>query len=142
MQQSYSNHARWHAPFHFVMAPILLMHVVYSGKLLYDNPGWPAMEGFLLALGLFVMGFLTRVNALKAQDRTIRLEERLRYREVLSPELVKKAESLTVPQIVALRFAPDQELRSLIEKTLSGQLKSPKEIKQAIQTWRPDLYRV
>ncbi len=142
MQQSYSNHARWHAPFHFFLAPILLMHVIYTGSLAWANPSWPTVEAFLLALGLFVMGALTRTNALKAQDRTIRLEERLRYREVLSPELQKKAESLSVPQIVALRFAPDQELPSLIEKTLAGQFKSPKEIKQAIQTWRPDLYRV
>jgi hypothetical protein len=142
MEQNYKNHTRWHAPFHFVMTPILLMHVIYTAKLCWENPAWPTIEALLLAIGIFVMGFLTRVNALKAQDRTIRLEERLRYREVLSPELARKAEALTPRQMVALRFASDGELAELIEKTLAGQLADDKAIKQAIRVWRPDLFRV
>jgi hypothetical protein len=142
MEQNYNNHTRWHPPFHFVMAPILLMHLIWSAKLAYGNPSWPMIEGFLLAIGIFLAGFLTRVSALKAQDRTIRLEEKLRYREVLSPELQKRAEALTTAQVVALRFASDAELPGLIEKTLAGQFANSKAIKQAIQHWRPDFDRV
>lgn len=142
MQQNYSNHTRWHPPFHFLLSPILLVHLIYSAKLAYDVPGYHSLEALLLAIGLFVMGFLTRVNALKAQDRTIRLEEKLRYREVLSPEMQKRAEALSTAQVVALRFASDAELPQLIEKTLAGLLPNPKAIKQAIQHWRPDFDRV
>lgn len=142
MEQNYSNHTRWHPPFHFLMTPILVAHLIYSAKLAYDVPGYHSLEAFLLAIGLLVMGFLTRINALKAQDRTIRLEEKLRYRELLSPELQKRAEALTTSQIVALRFASDAELPALIEKTLAGLLPNSKSIKQAIQHWRPDFQRV
>jgi hypothetical protein len=142
MEQSYKTHTRWQPPFHFVMAPILLVHVAYSAKLLWDNPGWPTVEGFLLAIALFVMGALTRINALKAQDRTIRLEERMRYQQVLTPDLAKKASDLPVAQIVALRFASDAELPGLIEKVLAGQVTSSKDIKLAIKNWRGDFCRV
>ncbi len=142
MQQDYSNHTRWHPPFHFVMSPILLVHLIYSAKLAYDVPGYHSLEALLLAIGLFVMGFLTRVNALKAQDRTIRLEEKLRYREVLSPEMQKKAEGLSTAQVVALRFASDAELPALIEKALAGHFAKSSDIKKAIRNWRPDFDRV
>jgi len=72
----------------------------------------------------------------------IRLEERLRYREVLSPELVKRADGLRTGQIVALRFAPDDELAGLVERTLNGEFAKNKEIKQAIKNWRGDHLRV
>jgi hypothetical protein len=142
MQQNFDNHTRWHPPFHFVTMPILLMHLVWSAKLAIGNPTWPNIEALLLAVALLLAGFLTRVSALKAQDRTIRLEEKLRYRDVLSPELQRKAEALTTSQIVALRFASDAELPALIEKTLAGQFANSKAIKRAIQTWRPDFNRV
>lgn len=142
MQQNYANHTRWHPPFHFILTPILLLHLGYSAKAAYDAPSFQSLEALLLAFGLVVMGGLTRTSALKAQDRTIRLEEKLRYQELLSPELYSKAEALTVPQMVALRFASDAELPALIEKTLAGQFAKPTEIKKAIQQWRPDWTRV
>lgn len=142
LTQNFKNHARFHPPFHFVLMPILILHLTISIRRLIANPGWDSAEFALLAVGLLVMGFLTRVNALKAQDRTIRFEERLRYQQVLSADLAKAAESLRTGQIVALRFAPDAELPGLVSQVLSGKLKSQKEIKQSILNWRADHDRV
>ena len=53
-----------------------------------------------------------------------------------------KASGLTVQQIVALRFASDAELSTLIDQAAAGTLKTSQEIKAAIRTWRPDYVRV
>ena len=140
--QSYQNHARWHVPFHFVLSPILLIHVGWSAKLAIQNPVWETIEGLLLAIALFVMAFLVRINPLRAQDRLIRLEEQLRYQRILPADLAAKASELPVPQIVALRFASDGELAGLVQRVLKGELSTSKEIKQAIQSWRGDYFRV
>lgn len=142
LTQSFKNHARFHPPFHYVLMPILILHLILSIRRLIANPGWDSAEFALLALGSLVMGFPTRVNALKAQDRTIRLEERLRYQQLLPADLAKSAARLRTGQIVALRFAPDEELSGIVSQVLSGKLKSQKEIKQSILNWRADHDRV
>jgi hypothetical protein len=89
-----------------------------------------------------VLMFLVRLNPLKAQDRIIRLEERLRYQQVLSPALLQQTSTLRPEQIVALRFAPDDELEGLVSAVVSGKLTKPAQIKQAIKSWRSDTFRV
>ena len=96
----------------------------------------------MLGLTLILLAFASRLQALKAQDRVIRLEERLRYLELLSPELAKRARQLSTGQVVALRFASDEELPGLAERTLNGEFAKTKEIKQAIKNWRGDYLRV
>ena len=88
---------------------------------------------------ILVMLFaFARTFALKAQDRAIRAEENLRH-YVLTGKLLPS--SLRVGQIVALRFAPDAEFPALVEKAATNNL-SGKEIKQSIQNWKADFYRV
>ena len=82
------------------------------------------------------------MQALKSQDRVIRLEERLRYKEVLDADLAKRASELPASQIISLRFAPDEELAGLVSQVLDGKLNSSKEIKMAIKNWRADDHRV
>jgi hypothetical protein len=89
-----------------------------------------------------VLTFLVRINPLRAQDRVIRLEERLRLREVLPADLARRAGTLTGGQLVALRFAPDEELEGLVREVLEGRLRKSSEIKRAIKNWRADLLRV
>lgn len=72
------------------------------------------------------------------QDRLIRLEERLRYKEMLNPELLKRAENLTLDQVIALRFASDEELPVLLERVLNGEFSNSKEIKKSVRNWRAD----
>ena len=67
-----------------------------------------------------MLAFLVRLNSLKVQDRLIRLEERLRYQQLLSPALCQQAKALTEGQMVALRFAGDDELEELVSAVLAG----------------------
>jgi hypothetical protein len=96
----------------------------------------------VVSAALVVLAFVARTNALKVQDRIIRLEEKLRYQQLLSAELAQQAGSLAVGQIIALRFASDGELEGLVHEVLGGRLTKTAEIKKAIKNWRGDTFRV
>ena len=140
--QNFQNHTRYHAPFHFVFAPLALINLIWSGYNFLRHFDADSLHWLLVAFILLVVGLLARTSALKAQDRVIRLEENLRYQKILSPELVKKAEALTPGQIVALRFASDAELSGLVQQTLDGKFEKGKDIKLAVKNWREDHLRV
>ena len=141
-QQSYANHVRWHKPFHFFVMPVFAVHFVWTLVALILEPGWQNGENLLLAIAFIVAGFLIRINALKAQDRVIRLEEQLRFQRVFPKDFAKQLESLTTSQLIALRFASDEDLPDLIEKIKSKTIIKGGEIKKAIRKWRPDYHRV
>lgn len=140
--QSYSNHTRWHTPFHFVLTPILLIHFIWSLVRLVKDPGWVTAEALLLSIGLLLLMFLVRINPLRAQDRLILLEERLRYQRILPADLASQAAKLPPRFIIALRFASDEELPGLVRESLAGKFVKGDEIKRAIESWRPDAFRV
>ena len=140
--QTYENHARWHAPFHFFLAPVLLTNVVVAVVQLVRDPDLDRVWWLVVSLALVVMGALVRTYPLKAQDRIIRLEESLRYYQLLPEELAARAASLTAAQTVALRFASDEELEGLVREVLAGRLTKPDEIKRAVKQWRADTLRV
>jgi hypothetical protein len=140
--QTYDNHTRWHAPFHFFLAPVLLTNVIVAVVQLVRDPGLDRGWGLVVAIALLVLAALVRMNPLRAQDRLIRLEESLRYYQVLPEELAGRAASLTTAQTVALRFAPDEELEGLVREVLEGRLTKPGDIKRAIKGWRADTLRV
>lgn len=81
---------------------------------------------------------MLRTYALKAQDRAIRAEESLRF-FILTGKAID--ERLRMGQIVALRFASDNELVALAEKAAMEGL-SGKQIKQLIQQWKADYRRI
>ncbi len=141
-QQNFANHVQWYPLVHFVITPILLLNLLWQIFRLYQDFSWDRAESLLLAIGLFLMSLAARLQSLKAQDRIIRLEERLRYQAVLPTELAEEAANLPIGQMLALRFAPDAELPELVSRTLSGELKSGKEIKTAVKNWRGDYLRV
>ena len=140
--QSYENHTRWHAPFHFFLAPVLLTNVIVAVVQLVRDPSLDRGWWLVVSVALVVLGALVRVNPLKAQDRLIRLEESVRYYQLLPEELARRAASLTTGQTVALRFASDEELEGLVREVLAGRLTKPDEIKRAVKNWRPDTLRV
>ena len=95
----------------------------------------------ILAAALVILAFQARLFALAVQDRVIRLEERLRYAQVLPTDLQARCAELTIGQIVAMRFASDAELPALARKVLDEKVTERKAIKQLIKCWRPDYQR-
>jgi hypothetical protein len=79
--------------------------------------------------------------ALSVQDRVIRLEMRLRMRELLPPDLQARIAEINREQCVGLRFASDAELPVLVRKVLAGELKSATDIKKQIGQWQGDYLR-
>jgi hypothetical protein len=139
--QTLQNHTKLDPPFHFFLLPgalLMLGAVVYG---LIRDFGWMSVAHVLVVLWAIVAMFKIRLYALKVQDRVIRLEERLRMEKLVPEPFLSRTADLTMPQIVALRFASDAELPGLVEKTLAGNL-APKQIKESIQIWRPDYWRV
>lgn len=140
--QDYKSHRRYVPVFHFFVLPVLLANVVIEGKRLFQSQDMRNAWAFVLAIALAVFAFAARGMAARAQDRVIRLEERLRLASLMSPENVGKIGELTPAQLVALRFASDEEASDLAQRTLTGEFKSPDEIKKAVKNWRADLHRV
>ena len=140
--QNFANHTRWQPPFHFFVAPVMLINFIVSVVLFVRWPGWSAGWWIVVSLALLVLTFLVRLNSLKVQDRLIRLEEKLRCQHLLSPALAEQTGALTIPQVVALRFAGNDELEGLASAVVAGKLSQPKEIKQAVKNWRADTFRV
>jgi Family of unknown function (DUF6526) len=137
--QNFENHARFDPLYHYFMVPILMINLFWCGWNLRRNFRGPTVQAMLLAIALVVLGLMARINALRAQDRLIRLEEQLRFERL---GIGAKFAGLTVPQLVALRFASDAELASLADQVKAGKLTASKEIKAAIKNWRPDYVRV
>jgi hypothetical protein len=141
-EQNLKNHVRFVPMYHFFALPMLIINFgiqVY----LWIHLGFGVLQFFsvLTAAALFFGILHGRLFALSVQDRLIRLEERLRYERVLPEELRWRADELTVPQFVSLRFASDDELPALMRKTLDEKLTQRKAIKQLIKSWRPDNLR-
>jgi uncharacterized membrane protein len=139
--QTKQNHVRFDPAYHFFLVPALLVMLVWSIVHLIRHPGTLAAALLVIVILLWVMAFRFRVYPLKVQDRVIRLEERLRLAMLLPEPLRSRIPELTERQLIALRFASDAELAALVERTLRENL-APKQIKDAIQTWRPDYWRV
>jgi hypothetical protein len=140
--QNFANHTRWHPPFHFFVLPVMLINFIWSIVQFVMAPGRNSGWWIVVSLALLMLTSFVRTNSLKVQDRIIRLEEKLRYQQVLSPAAARQISALTTGQIVALRFAGDDELEELLRAVAAGKLAKPKDIKQAIKNWRADTFRV
>ena len=116
-QQNFANHARFVPVFHYVAGPILLLNLVVKVWGLRD-PSFPAVVDLLVAAALMILFYYVRVFALRVQDRVIRLEMRLRMRELLPDDLQDRIDDFTPTQMVGLRFAGDAELPGLARKVL------------------------
>lgn len=139
--QNFKNHGKFDPPFHFFLAPVAMAALIWSIVEVIRHPSWMSGVHVLAIFWLVVLMFKVRVYSLKVQDRVIRLEERLRLAAVLPPALQPRIGELTVDQLIGLRFASDAELPGLVEKTLAGNWKR-KQIKEAVQNWRADNWRV
>lgn len=141
MPQTYANHTRFDPLFHFFTIPVFAINLLLMLVQVFKYPrllhGWFV----ILSAAALVAAFKIRVYALKAQDRVIRLEERLRLHTLLTEPLRSRIADLTPGQLIALRFASDAEIPGLVEKALAGGLKAG-DVKKLIVTWRPDYFRI
>jgi L-cystine uptake protein TcyP (sodium:dicarboxylate symporter family) len=140
--QTYANHRRNVPMFHFVLLPLLLLTFIGSIVNLTQSLGdherlYSAALIVALSFAGILTAFFARIFALKAQDRAIRAEENLRH-FVMTGKLMDAR--LTVPQIVALRFASDGEIVALAQRAAKDDMK-PADIKPAVKNWRADEYR-
>ena len=136
--QSLKNHGRVVPVYHIGVFFSLVANLVWAICRLTQGVTGDAAVGMILAIALLLMFFSLRVQILTVQDRVIRLEMRLRLREALPADLHAHIPALTLPQLVALRFASDAELPALVRDVLAGKHGTQKEIKVQIKNWQAD----
>ena len=137
--QTFANH-RALPSIPFVLAGVSIL--TWAGFNLWQAVRTPSCGAWLAGVGstaLVVVWFSARHNAQIMQDRIIRLEMQVRLARLLPN---RDHAALILPQLVALRFASDQELPTLVERTLKGELRTADEIKRAITNWQADWLRV
>ncbi len=140
-QQSFENHGRLVPIYHYVAAPILLVNLVWAMWGLRE-PSFSALLDVAVAVALLIVFVCARVFALRAQDRVIRLEMRLRMRELLPEDLQGRIDEFTPQQMVGLRFAGDAELPDLARKVLDENITAATPIKKLVTDWQGDYHRV
>ncbi len=141
--QNYTNHRRLYPAHHFILTPITAAALAFAFAIIGDSESIGKQEIFnvLVASALVLAVLIARIYAIKNQNRIIRLEMRYRYFELTGKSFKEKESQLSLSQIIALRFAGDDELLQLIDKSISEKL-SNKQIKQSIQNWQADYKRV
>ena len=141
--QNYNNHVRMHPIYHYVLSLLVLASLILAimnviNALRGGENILQSLTLLLMAMSFIITFILLRFYPLRAQDRAIRAEENLRH-YVLTGKTLDP--NLTMGQIIALRFASDNEFPSLSEKAVEKNL-NPKEIKNMIENWRGDFTRV
>jgi hypothetical protein len=119
----------------------LLAYFIWSVYELVHGITGASIMGVILSVALMTFAISIRSQILRVQDRVIRLEMRLRLRENLPADLAARAAHLPVRQLIALRFASDDELPTLVRDVVDGKVVSPNDIKQKIQEWQADHLR-
>ena len=143
LQQNNAHHTRHVKGYHFILSAFLIIGTITSLVSVYLQ--WSAhydvMNPILIALlficSLFVFYYM-RQFPLRAQDRAIRAEEGLRHFILTHKPLDSR---VTMSQVIALRFAPDEEFIVLADRAAKENL-SPAEIKKEIKNWRADHHRM
>ena len=141
-EQSYKSHRKYVPVYHFFVLPVLIINVVAEAIRFGDNRTLYQFRLLIVAVALAVLAFVVRTMVARVQDRVIRLEERARLGNLLPEELHGRIGDLRPSQLVALRFAADEELPGLTRRILDGELTKAEQIKKEIRTWRPDYLRM
>jgi len=139
--QSLKNHARLDPAYHVLLLVVYVLNLVYAGFHLYRQPSLSSGWYVVLSLLVIVPLLKLRTYPLKVQDRVIRLEERLRLQDLAPQEWKTKLSRLNEDQLIALRFAGDDEVVGLAKQALEQNLNRA-QIKERIRNWRADDFRV
>ncbi|MGD1024798.1 MAG: DUF6526 family protein [Candidatus Sulfotelmatobacter sp.] len=139
--QNLANHAKLDPLFHFIVLPVFALTALGGTIHFLWHPSYHSASFFVISVAAVIAVLKIRIYSLKLQDRIIRLEERLRLATLCSEPLRSRIPELTEAQLIGLRFASDAEVPKLAERAISEKL-SKADIKKAIQSWRPDYWRV
>ena len=139
--QNFSNHTRFDPPFHFFILPVFAITLIMTIVHLVRRPGLHSAWLVIVMIAALAAIFKIRLNALKVQDRIIRLEMRLRLAEILPADLRPRIQEFTPAQMVSMRFAGDAELPAIARKVLADKLNDRKAIKQLVKDWQGDYLR-
>jgi hypothetical protein len=140
-EQNFKNHIRMVPVWHYI-TPLIWLALLIGSIVNFANADASARYSASLLIVVSIMFLIyywyTRSFALRAQDRAIRAEENFRHFILTGKPFDKQ---LRMGQIIALRFASDEEMPALAKRAVTENL-SQKQIKEAIQNWKPDYYRV
>jgi hypothetical protein len=143
-RQNFANHVRYYTTHHFIYYPLLLIAISVSVYKYNQHPDQRELWLAVIAGFIFTAwtSFMMRQHyALGNQNRIARLELRFRYFLITGNRLEPLELKLRTAQLVALRFASDEELPALIDRSIKENLSS-RQIKESIVTWLPDHQRV
>lgn len=137
--QNFKNHSRYVPLYHFITPTAILALIIGSCINLFeakdDHEGlYSASLICLISVVLLLLWWYSRAFALRAQDRAIRAEENFRHFVATGKPLDIR---LRMGQIIALRFAGDDEFVALAKKAADENM-GAKDIKMAIKNWKAD----
>ena len=141
LTQTFENHA--HRPRAAAVAGFFVLAAIIGLTLRWFEIGGRLSfaAGLAGVVGAEIMlVVISRTYITKLQDRIIRLEMRVRGVSVLTTEQQGLLAQLGIKQVVALRFASDAEMPTLVARAARENL-SPPDIKRAITSWTPDFDR-
>jgi len=139
--QNFENHTRVVPPYHMYVFGVFLVNLGWRLVQLRYGITFASVMNVLLGVAFVLIFFYARIFVLTVQDRVIRLEMRLRMERLLPPELRSRVSEFTVPQLISLRFAGDDELPVLARQVLEEKLSDRKTIKRRIKNWQADFLR-
>jgi dolichyl-phosphate-mannose--protein O-mannosyl transferase len=139
--QTFENHAKFVPGYHIVVFGIFVINLLWSIYRLIHALSAESVISLLLAIAFLLLFFYARIFALTVQDRVIRLEMQLRLHQCLPAELRSRIPEFEVAQLIALRFASDQELPELARKVLNERIQDRKAIKKMVKNWNSDFLR-
>lgn len=138
-QQNATKHSHYVPGFHMVTFGVILATLIVSIVMVVSSGiSLGTVFALLASIGMGLLFFYTRQFATGNQDRIIRIEENFRHHRLTGKVLDSR---LTRAQVIALRFAADDEFAILAARAAAENLDSAA-IKQAIQQWRADHHRV
>lgn len=141
-EQNFENHARFVPGYHLWATALLMLPALYFAFLAVTGFSIERLAMFAFSVGVVVIALFARLFPLGVQDRVIRLEERMRLARLLSGDQQGRVMEFTTEQLIALRFASDEELAELAAQVLDRGMADRKEIKQAVKVWRADNQRI
>jgi len=139
--QSFKNHARFDPAFHFVLVIVFFANLIISIVFAVKHAGFFSAWYVVLSAAAILALTKMRMYPMKVQDRVIRLEERLRLQALAPSEWHSQLNRLSEDQLIGLRFAADDEVVELAKQALEHNL-TRKQIKERINNWRGDYWRV